>query len=77
MLIYKSLPVTKWISYGLDFLCSKKGMRPGQSQVVCSEHAGKVLRDRGLEPLRSPSMCGRHLYFIFTLNKLINDNKGV
>lgn len=83
MLIYKSLPVTERISYGLGFLCPKEGMsglpspRPGQSRVVCSEHAGRVLGVGGLSPLRSPSMQGRHLYFIFTVNKLINDNKGI
>ena len=84
MLVYKSLPVAEWISYGLGFLCPKEGMsglpspRPGQSRVVCSEHAGRVLgAGGGLEPLRSLSMQGRYLYFIFTVNKLINDNKGV
>ena len=40
-----------------------------------SKQAGSLGRG-GLEPLRSPSMQGRYLYCIFTVNKLINDNKG-
>lgn len=83
MLIHKSLPVPEWISSGLGFLCPKEGTsglpsrQPGQSRVVFSEQAGRVLgAGGGLEPLRSPSMQGRYLYCIFTVNKLINDNKG-
>ena len=52
----------------------------GQDRAVwyaASMQAGSWGRGGGLEPLRSLSMQGRYLYFIFTVNKLINDNKGV
>lgn len=38
---------------------------------------GTVLEGGGLEHLRSLSVHGRPLYFIFTVNTLVNDNKGV
>ena len=57
MLIHKSLPVPEWISSGLGFLCPKEGTsglpsrQPGQSRVVFSEQAGRVLgAGGGLSP---------------------------
>ena len=86
--LLKVMPMTEWTSYGLGFLCPElqkeaSGLpspRRGQSLTVCTEHDGHGPgggRGGGLEHLRSLSAHGRPLYFIFTVNTLVNDNKGV
>eukprot|EP00069_Balaena_mysticetus_P006453 bmy_18578T0 len=84
--LLKIMPVTEWTSYGLGFLCPElqkeaSGLpspRRGQSLTVCTEHDGHGPgAGGGLEHLISLSVHGRPLYFIFTVNTLVNYNKGV